>query len=460
MAFRFRSALKVIPGIRLNLSKSGASVSLGGRGFHYTIGPKGTRTTVGLPGTGLSWTNYRSYTGSNLGNEQSNPVRYLPSSEPNAGATQSEPTLSPIESKRTDEINALSTSQLAPILNSAYHRFRLAPLLLAVSLCSFILALNSGLQELVGLSALCATIFVPLSVFLDRYRRSVKVSLTLNTAGKTIATVLNDAFSDLRSAERIWSIRAEGRTADWKRNAGATTLNHRDPIYPGAARPVCVRGRIAFPTLKVGGAEIFFLPDAVLVISNKAVAALNYADLDFSSTSVRFIEEDKVPSDTTIVGQTWRFVNKAGGPDRRFNFNKQLPICEYGEMEFRSAGGLHGMMQISKLAAGKRFTKALQILIRYASSGSDIRPIASYQEAKRWPSLVLLSCALSISGCLMALSALAILAKVQLSAAAIQPDSKFSAPPRPDLAVQTGKNSKNNNSQLMRPLVIVPPQLR
>jgi hypothetical protein len=40
----------------VNLSKSGASVSLGRRGAWVTIGSRGTRTTVGLPGTGISYT--------------------------------------------------------------------------------------------------------------------------------------------------------------------------------------------------------------------------------------------------------------------------------------------------------------------------------------------------------------------------------------------------------------------
>jgi hypothetical protein len=46
----------VLPGVRINLSKRGASVSAGVRGAHITIGPTETRTTVGLPGTGLSYT--------------------------------------------------------------------------------------------------------------------------------------------------------------------------------------------------------------------------------------------------------------------------------------------------------------------------------------------------------------------------------------------------------------------
>src|SRR4051794_4739181 len=61
MAFRFRRSIKILPGFRLNLSGSGASVSVGPRGLHYTLGPRGTRVTAGIPGTGLSWSQYTPY---------------------------------------------------------------------------------------------------------------------------------------------------------------------------------------------------------------------------------------------------------------------------------------------------------------------------------------------------------------------------------------------------------------
>lgn len=54
--FRFRSSFRIVPGIRLNLSKTGMSTSVGRRGVWFTVGPRGTRTTVGLPGTGVSYT--------------------------------------------------------------------------------------------------------------------------------------------------------------------------------------------------------------------------------------------------------------------------------------------------------------------------------------------------------------------------------------------------------------------
>lgn len=55
MAFRFQKRIKIAPGVRLNVSKSGVSTSLGGRGGTVNLSSKGVRTTVGIPGTGLSW---------------------------------------------------------------------------------------------------------------------------------------------------------------------------------------------------------------------------------------------------------------------------------------------------------------------------------------------------------------------------------------------------------------------
>ena len=62
MGFRFRRSIRILPGIRLNVGKRGASVSMGVRGAHVTLGPKGARTTLGVPGTGLSYTKLYSST--------------------------------------------------------------------------------------------------------------------------------------------------------------------------------------------------------------------------------------------------------------------------------------------------------------------------------------------------------------------------------------------------------------
>jgi hypothetical protein len=206
-----------------------------------------------------------------------------------------------------------------------------------------------------------------------------------------------------------------------------------------------LRGGVAFPAIKLGSAEIFFLPDAVLVVSGNSVAALHYRDLEFSSRPIQFIEESGVPSDAEIVSETWRCVNKSGGPDRRFNSNRQLPVCKYGEMDFGSAGGLNGKMQFSNVAAGQKFTKAIQILIKYAAADSELSPFSSYAVAKNWPLVAFLSCAV-LAGA--ALGSVGILTSPTLSSAfshsQSQPQPNSSAP---DLQ-KTPVGSSGNGTQV------------
>jgi len=57
MGLRFRKRIKIIPGIWLNLSKSGVSTSIGGKGVTVNLKGDKTKTTVGIPGTGLSYSN-------------------------------------------------------------------------------------------------------------------------------------------------------------------------------------------------------------------------------------------------------------------------------------------------------------------------------------------------------------------------------------------------------------------
>lgn len=58
MGFRFRKSFRVLPGIRLNLSKSGFSTSIGRPGAMINIGRRGVTGTAGLPGIGLSYSQH------------------------------------------------------------------------------------------------------------------------------------------------------------------------------------------------------------------------------------------------------------------------------------------------------------------------------------------------------------------------------------------------------------------
>ncbi|MDR0863523.1 MAG: DUF4236 domain-containing protein [Candidatus Symbiothrix sp.] len=54
MGLRFRKTIKLMPGVKLNLSKGGISTTIGSRGFSVTSSKRGTYLNAGISGTGLS----------------------------------------------------------------------------------------------------------------------------------------------------------------------------------------------------------------------------------------------------------------------------------------------------------------------------------------------------------------------------------------------------------------------
>lgn len=59
MAFQFRKRIKLLPGVWLNVGKTGISTSVGGDGVTVNYGKRGTRATLSAPGTGLSYSSSR-----------------------------------------------------------------------------------------------------------------------------------------------------------------------------------------------------------------------------------------------------------------------------------------------------------------------------------------------------------------------------------------------------------------
>jgi hypothetical protein len=58
MPIRIRKTFTLFPGVKVNVSKGGTSITVGKKGFHLNFSKRGVRQTVGLPGSGISETNY------------------------------------------------------------------------------------------------------------------------------------------------------------------------------------------------------------------------------------------------------------------------------------------------------------------------------------------------------------------------------------------------------------------
>jgi Protein of unknown function (DUF4236) len=58
MPIRIRKSINLFPGVKMNFSKGGVSISVGRKGFHLNFSKRGVRQTVGLPGSGISESSY------------------------------------------------------------------------------------------------------------------------------------------------------------------------------------------------------------------------------------------------------------------------------------------------------------------------------------------------------------------------------------------------------------------
>ncbi|MFT4168027.1 MAG: DUF4236 domain-containing protein [Dysgonomonas sp.] len=77
MAFRFHKRIKILPGLRLNVGKTGVSTTVGRRGLSVTSGKRGTYLNTGLPGTGLSYRQRLSSGDKTINQAQSNQTYIL-----------------------------------------------------------------------------------------------------------------------------------------------------------------------------------------------------------------------------------------------------------------------------------------------------------------------------------------------------------------------------------------------
>lgn len=117
------------------------------------------------------------------------------------------------------------------------------------------------------------------------------------------------------------------------------------------------------------GLDMLIYPTFALVPrDDDAFALIDLRDLILTFEPVQFHEHEDVPQDAQVVGQAWLRANRDGSPDRRFIDNSQIPICLYGSIVFKSAGGLWEEYQFSNARAAALFADAFSDLQRSMAS--------------------------------------------------------------------------------------------
>lgn len=116
MGLNFRKSISLGKGLKLNLSKSGPSVSFGKSGFRQSVNLKGqARTTVGIPGTGVYYTktsNVENIVGGLTGKDDSKGKKSTKKDTAAKGSSTKAAKAAPAAKQVNEELIAQSKAQL------------------------------------------------------------------------------------------------------------------------------------------------------------------------------------------------------------------------------------------------------------------------------------------------------------------------------------------------------------
>ncbi len=372
MGFYFRQSARLGP-FRINFSKSGIGLSAGIPGFRIGTGPRGAYVHAGMAGLyyrqslGGVQPQPRSSSGrSSMAPETSprNDSPYVPPIEVTLGAEER------IDSGSVLQMRDSSGANLIDELQACRNRTAMAPFAWVVAgLC----LATAWWQHSVAL-AILGVVLLPLAYWLrmkDIARKGFVVQYELDAGAEEAAGELVEALEGMSKAGRVWYLDSTTQVLDRKYHAGASNVVKRTGTRVSFEEPPYLRTNVPVPGINMGKETLYFLPDRLLVYAGSAIGAVSYAEVQIKAQDSRFIEESRsaLPHDAEVVGATWRYVNKKGGPDRRFKDNPELPIALYEELSLSSASGLREVLQISKRGLGEKLARAISHLNGATANG-------------------------------------------------------------------------------------------
>lgn len=355
MGFYIRKSVCVGP-FRFNLSKAGIGASVGVKGLRIGTGPRGTYVHMGAGGIHYQYMipkapSERSYN------------RPDSSSFPTVDAGVPEGTVGEMIEIESGDVTSMvdsSSDALLQEINTKAGKASFTNILLWLAVIGifFLYVKDFGALN-IGLFAVFSIALIALSWWRDITTKVSVLMFDFEPDTEQLFEQLHETATELARCDGVWHIAAEAKVFDKKYHAGAGGLVKRNKTSISRSSPPFIKTNVQTIAIRVGVQTLHFFPDRVLVYHGKRVGAVNYSDLRAFHQHQHFVEDGSTPRDAKVVDKTWQFVNKSGGPDRRFKNNRQLPVCLYQNISFTSQNGLNELVQFSKVGPAEAFCQAL-----------------------------------------------------------------------------------------------------
>ena len=386
MAWNYRKRIKVAPGVYINVSKGGVSTSVGVRGASVTFGENGTYVNTGIPGTGF-------YNRQKIsGGKKNVPMNFsqIPATNntddngcmiffalilslicmgvgfvmlingvsalvPIAlmlfGLAGTYSMLSRLNGNTPDTqsqwVNkarvAMSSAdgERKKILQNFVDCFELVKLIEEEE------QIIKGLEE----QAVKKDVTGILSEHNSKLQEAkdkltsvqIDVDAPLTEEQKSMFKTLCERFEHLLDTDKVWIITDETAVTLAKSSAKRSLNRKEASLYAGIFN--YLKSIFDIPVFDTGTTKYYIYPQYII----KATNAVDFSILPHTTSSisflpVRFQEDETAPNDARFLNYTWQYVNKNGGPDKRFSNNRQIPVYAYAQIDISFANTVTSFM--------------------------------------------------------------------------------------------------------------------
>ena len=370
--------------VRLNVSKTGLGVSIGVKGFRLGTGPKGQYVHAGRYGV---------YYRKQLGNTRTGVYPWVTEhtrvlnvpglagapawqSSLDGGSPEHQATAAAIHSR----VRRLATGQFWGLILFAAS----FPVGVVGALLGMYVNPSLAMTAVLGTPLFWGGIIWAFAARkkLHDARRTTRLEYTLDDWTRREQDRTSAAVGALGTSQVLRIVQSVGHETDARRAKAAALRFDNAPAYAGVYHGGFLEAAQPIPRIASADAEYYLAPDGVYTIAGnrRRVAIYSYIGLQARTESFEWLEEQAAPNDAEFVRYQWRFPNKDGSRDLRYNNNHQIPVFRYTLIRLQHPEGLDLAIQASNGPVAESFAQEVN------------RRAEGLQEAANRPARRVLTC--------------------------------------------------------------------
>lgn len=322
MGIRYRKSINLGKGFRINMSKTGPGFSWGGKGFRITRTANGNiRGSAYIPGTGIGYQK-----------DFGNPQKRIKTNKNKSAKSKS-------ESKDSifyqNDIGSIHSSDMADVVAATNKNRTYKYTAIALIIIGLLLIILNPLFVILAILGIILAIY-------NKNNQTISLDYELSEDAKEELEVTNNLLAGIMESDAVWLVN-EVEECDEER----MRIIDRTPINFYKGTDEAIETNVDIYTLDAGKVKLIFLPDAIFIKQNGKLAAVSFKEIDINLATALFLEDSKIPNDSTVLGKTYAHTNKDGNPDKRYKENPELTLVEYGVLSLTKNPGLNSLIVFS-----------------------------------------------------------------------------------------------------------------